>query len=600
MCSVIFKELTVRNFLSVGDTSPLTLVFKSGINVITGINKDKEDSKNGVGKSTVVDALYFAMFGNTVRELNKELIINSFTGKKCEVKLTFEIIQNNNVDKYIVTRTLSPTKCFLEKNGIDITLSTIQKTNDLIQKLIHSSENVFQNSVIMSAGSAIPFMSQSKVDKRKFIENILNLEVFSKMLSLIREEYNEFKKDYEITFSKKQTLQTTLESYETQLKHFEINKQQKIENIFKKQKKNIEDIKLLTSQIKDVNLKELDTLDQKKEKILLELKKHETELKSYEELKIEVSTFIKSKNENINKLKEANAVCPTCKRSLSTSDTNSVQQHIEEYLKEIKLLQERKQTICEKHNKVFNSVTLLKQGLEVLENKKKDFKNIESRNENIKTKIQLLQNFDTQFAQELEDSKKETNSLLEDIIKTSSQELANYENILNNLNAKLKIHECVKFIASEEGVKSYIVKKILTLLNLRITYYLQKLDANCRCIFNEFFEDSIYSEDGSQRSYFNFSGGERKRIDLACLFAFLDIRRLQGDVNYSAIFYDELFDSALDDVGVEGVFNVLKERQELYNESSYIITHRGEEFISKADNIIMLEKQNGITYLLKQ
>lgn len=594
-----FNSLTVKNFLSIGENA-LILDFQKGVNVITGCNKDKEDSKNGVGKSAVIDALHFALFGSTIRNLNKELISNSFTGKKCEVTLKFSIHKNNVIDNYCVTRTITPSKCFLQKNEEDITLSTMQKTNEYVQQLLRTTESVFQNSVIMSVGSTVPFMAQSKIDKRKFIENILNLEVFSKMLSLIREEYNVFKKDYEVSFNKKENLQITLENYKTQLNHFEANKQQKIQATVQKHENNKNNISLLLQQIKEVDKNEFDIIEQKKDKVLEELRKYELKLKEGDNKRVELSTLIKAQEERINKIKQKNAVCPTCKRPFSSMDEHSVDEHISECSQEISKLQEQKQNVTESYSTVSNTVKLLKQGIDTLNNKKDNLKAVENQNANINTKISILQELDTQIISEIDNLKNENNKHLEQIIVTANNEYRDIESTLINLNVKLKVYECAKFITSEEGVKSFIVKKILILLNSRISYYLQRLHANCQCTFNEFFEDSIQSEDGSMRSYFNFSGGERKRIDLACLFAFLDIRRLQGDVNYSAIFYDELFDSALDDVGMEDVFSILRERQELYNESSYIITHRSKEFINRADNTIMLEKRNGITYLLKQ
>jgi DNA repair exonuclease SbcCD ATPase subunit len=596
--NIFFKSLIAKNFLSVGDNG-IVIDFQKGITVITGTNKDKEDSKNGVGKSTIVDALHFALFGSTIRTLNKDLISNSLTGKKCEVTIIFDIVKNNITSTYKLTRTLSPSKCILEKNNEDVTLSTIQKTNEYIQQLLRTTEGVFQNSVIMSIGSTVPFMAQSKIDKRKFIENILNLEVFSKMLSLIREEYNTFKKDYEITFNKKQNLQTTLESYNTQLKYFEANKQQKIEAIEQKHKKNEQDIALLFTQVKNIDSKEYNTIEEKRNKILEELCKYELKLKEEDNKKIEYNTLIKAQEKRINELKEKNAVCPTCKRPFSVTDEHSIDEHVNICLQEIENLQKQKQLIVESYNTVYNSVKLLKQGVDTLDSKKEQLKAVETRNENINTKVKLLQELLVQCLNEINTLKLETNTHLEQVITTTTKEYQELESTLTTLNTKLKVYECAKFITSEEGVKSFIVKKILTLLNSRISYYLQRLQANCQCTFNEFFEDSIQSDNGSIRSYFNFSGGERKRIDLACLFAFLDIRRLQGDVNYSVIFYDELFDSALDDVGMECVFSILRERQELYSENSFIITHRGKEFINRADNIIMLEKRNGITYLLE-
>ena len=126
------------------------------------------------------------------------------------------------------------------------------------------------------------------------------------------------------------------------------------------------------------------------------------------------------------------------------------------------------------------------------------------------------------------------------------------------------------------------------------------MDANCCCIFNEYFEDEIVDEKGNQCSYFNFSGAERKNIDLACLFAFMDIRRLQGNVAYNISVYDELLDSSLDERGVDLVLDILRERVEKYNECIMVISHRKESVTigshyKNPGEVILLEKEKGIT-----
>ena len=126
-------------------------------------------------------------------------------------------------------------------------------------------------------------------------------------------------------------------------------------------------------------------------------------------------------------------------------------------------------------------------------------------------------------------------------------------------------------------------------------YYLKKMDANCMCVFNEYFEELIIDEKGKICSYHNFSGAERKNIDLACLFAFMDIRRLQGDVAYNFSIYDELLDSSLDERGIDLVLDILNERVEKYNECVMVISHRKESVKFATNEVIALEKNNGIT-----
>ena len=126
------------------------------------------------------------------------------------------------------------------------------------------------------------------------------------------------------------------------------------------------------------------------------------------------------------------------------------------------------------------------------------------------------------------------------------------------------------------------------------------MDANCLCIFNEYFEEEIIDEKGKMCSYYNFSGAERKNIDLACLFAFMDIRRMQGSAAYNLSMYDELLDTSLDERGVELVIEILRERVEKYNECVIIISHRKESakigtHYKNPGEVIFLEKENGIT-----
>ena len=179
-------------------------------------------------------------------------------------------------------------------------------------------------------------------------------------------------------------------------------------------------------------------------------------------------------------------------------------------------------------------------------------------------------------------------------------DIANKE--LGNLNVEMddsqkmyNIYETAKYIVSEEGVKTYIIKKLLSVLNGRIDYYLRKLDSNSTCVFNEYFEETIKNDKGVECSYFNFSGAEMKTIDLACLFAFMDLRRMQGDVSINISMYDELFDSSFDEKGLDHVTDILKERVITNNEAVYVISHRKESLKSVTGEVITLEKQNGIT-----
>jgi ABC-type Mn2+/Zn2+ transport system ATPase subunit len=141
---------------------------------------------------------------------------------------------------------------------------------------------------------------------------------------------------------------------------------------------------------------------------------------------------------------------------------------------------------------------------------------------------------------------------------------------------------------------------MLSLLNCRLNFYLQALEAPCKCEFNEMFEETIYNEIGAECSYFNFSGGERKRIDLAILFMFQDLLRMQTGTSFSLSIYDELFDSAIDEKGIDKVLSILRDRVETYQENIYIVSHNKSAIKANIDRIILLEKNNGKTSLIQQ
>jgi DNA repair exonuclease SbcCD ATPase subunit len=185
MKKVIFKTLKAKNFLSIGK-EPVIINFQKGLNIITGINKDLMNRQNGTGKSSIVDSFYFALFGETTRELKKEFVTNNITNETTEVSLSFSIDNN----EYETIRTIKPSKCYLYENGNDISRDSMANTTEYVLSLLNLTPEVFSNCISLSINSTIPFMAQKKIDKRKFIEGIFNLDVFTKMNNLLKEEYS--------------------------------------------------------------------------------------------------------------------------------------------------------------------------------------------------------------------------------------------------------------------------------------------------------------------------------------------------------------------------------------------------------------------------
>ena len=593
MKHVNFKNLTIKNFLSVGE-KPVDITFKPGLNIITGTNKDKEDRRNGVGKSTVADALYFAIFGNTLREINAKYIKNNLTEGKVKVTLEFEIVSNNVVSEIYVERTLNPAKVFLKINGEDKTRDSIANTNTYIESLLSTNADIFQNCVTLTINNTIPFMGKKKGDKRKFIESIFNLEVFSRMSDRLKTDINEVKNSYNTEFTRLCTLQANYNNLSNQSESFEEDRRNRLEKYLKRKKDNNAELAVIEDylrEFKDVTIAPI------KEKITTaneNLKKADIKINEFYTKISQKETEISHLNNRYKTIGTKEDKCPVCARSILDHDRD----HIDS--EKLRIRNEIEQTKTDKSNlekeltqfdavKAFicKQISDLNKKLKEAELEQVKYKNNLERKEQLKGWLTTLDE-DISVVSRQENT---YNKLVLDS-KTNITESETKIETIKNLS---KVLDNVKFVVSEEGVKSYIIKKILQLFNNKIAYYLSKLDSNCVLTFDEYFEEKIVNDKGIECSYNNFSGAEKKTIDLACLFAFMDIRRLQGDVAYNVCLFDELLDSSFDEKGVELVLDVLKDRSDVYSECCYIISHRKESIKAATGEIIYLEKYNGLT-----
>lgn len=597
MNNIQFKQITIKNFLSIGD-EPLCVNFKTGLNIITGNNKDKEDRRNGVGKSAIADAINFSIFGDTIRDIKKENVNNDCTGKKCEVILDFDIQTTQSRKEYRIVRTLNPSKVNIIIDGEDKTLDTIQNNNEFITGLLNSNQEVFDNCVIMTLNNTLPFMGKKKQDKRKFIESIFNLEIFSKMLIEAKAQYSEQKREFDIFSGKKTEVQNNLETLRSQYDNFNIRKNERINSLQER-------LTALTDQLDKhaSNLAKLSNINyhDKKEEIQLKRTALQDSMSStmndINELRRKISGIdgeMSSLNKTISKVNSDSSKCPMCLRSITDDDKEHINFEVTKIKNEIQSLGQSKddlkskisdyETVYSNYKNTVNEEDIKLSKIVALENQYKDSQSqidrLKVQIHDVNEQIKSVNNENNTFGNLVEDQSTRLDRIVKDI-----DECKDRLELINN----------VKFVLSEEGVKSFLIKRILDILNNRLSYYLKKMDANCTCTFNEYFEETIINDKGKLCSYYNFSGAERKNIDLACLFTFMDIRRLQGDTSFNFSLYDELLDSSLDERGIELVLDILQERIEKYNECIFVISHRKESTKFATGEIIMLEKYNGVT-----
>jgi len=595
MKRVVLKKLKLKNFLSIGDEW-IELDIKSGLTFITGFNHDK-NSTNGVGKSALfTDSFFFALYGHTLRKLNKDEIANNVTGGACKSIITFDVFDDIKRDEYVLMRQFTNPKMQLLKNGDDIT-QNIRETDNAIEDIINASADVFKFAVVMTLNDSVGFMNQKKGDRRKFVESILRLGVFAEMSKLHTKIVMETRKDYEVSNSRLSDARRNLFQYEEQTRKQTARRLEKIQELQQRLTSNNDEINRLEQVIKNIIIPDLEKIQSNKDLIVNKQK----ELREGKEIIISNAANIKLQiqqlKDRIAHIKSHGPSCVMCERPFTADDQKADHDEIaklsisvEELTVKYTKWADSKITIEERITKCQDAINEYNEKIRFADSKNNEKNSITSRMVQLKEWNSTIQADLNHVSVDDENFTVLINNVCNNIIELQKQ--------VANEAERLEVLEIVKFLLSEEGIKKFIVKKILKLLNSRLAHYLKKLNAPCSCSFNDVFDETIINEKGIECSYEAFSGGERKRIDLAMLFTFQDLRRLQSDTTINISVYDELIDSALGSEGVECVLSLLKDRSQKYNEAMFIITHRKENAVLMNDaNLIFLEKKDGLTTL---
>lgn len=708
MKEVVFKKLTGKNFLSLGNV-PVVFTFPKGINIITGYNFDMND-ENGVGKTTLIQLFFWTLFGEPLSDLKKDELINDINKKDCYGCLEFDIVKNGKTNSYKIERGIKPSYCKMWTNGDENkNLATIPATNEHIQALISSTPNIFRNCIVLSMNNSVPFMAQGKTERKTFVESMFRLETLRFMEKMARDKYNELIRQQELNLENQRLLEQNKTAFSEKKDTFETAKKAKIEDLENRKREYVSeivsyktkivsvdateinrlriDIETKTSEQKQLS-SEINTLKSEIMSLERDLAPKRNELKKLTEALLAAKDTIKSQTADVtldksltidekeqtlktmladipkqllevrsemhrlnaengnhrktlDTIKKYGAICTACQRPFSKDEQAQTQKQIEQleqtieanktamnkkvceessldrkstqisimldFIAKTKTVSALKKEVQEKTTGIATKTSELEplnkkaetiiEDLFQLNDKKSQLDNVANANRNFESQIANLEKFVKTVESDIEKARNEKNTFEEMIVKNQTKLDKTLESVAST-KTEIQIYDNIKFIVSEDGIKSYIIKKLIKVLNERIAYYLKTFESNAKLTFDEYFDDTLYNNKGLPKSYENFSGGERKRIDLACLFSFLDIRRIQGDVRFNVIFFDELLDTAISAKGCNFIFNVLKERLDLYNENSYVITHRKEFRTDSRDlinNVINLEKRNGFT-----
>jgi DNA repair exonuclease SbcCD ATPase subunit len=569
-----FESVQWKNFLSTGASPTKITLNQSPNTLIIG--------HNGAGKSTVLDALCFGLFGKPFRKINKPQLLNSINTNDCVVEVEFSI----GTKQYKVIRGIKPNTFEIYCNGSLVNQDAKAKDyqehlEKFILKLNYKS---FTQVVILGSASFVPFMQLSPGDRRAIIEDLLDIQIFSSMNGVVKEKMSEFKD----TITKiKYDINLAQEKINLQKLNIEEHKQANEEEVKRKQEEIANNQSQLEQLAADNELiqKHIDILSKKigNEKTSLENKS-----KKLLQLETKVENNIK-KNEKDVTFYESNDNCPTCKHPL---EEEFKQQQITE--RKQKLVQQ-KTGLTEIKNEISTISQQMDEITRVIDNVSKHNSQIVGNNSTITSIRKYIDKLNREIT-ELSNKKvnlEEDNKKLVEL----KAELTALNTEHEKLTNEKMYYDFAATLLKDTGIKTKIIKQYLPIMNKLINKYLTAMDFFVNFNINENFEETIKSRHRDEFSYANFSEGEKMRIDLALLFTWRQIAKLKNSTNTNLLILDEVFDSSLDTVGTEEFLKLIHEMGTDTN--IFVISHKGDQLFDKFRSVIKFEKKNNFSRIAK-
>lgn len=529
--------------------------------------------KNGGGKSTVLDALTFALFGKPFRNINKNQLINSINQKNCLVEIEFSVANN----RYRVLRGIKPNIFEIWKNnGLENQDSaTKDYQKHLEQQILKMNYKTFTQVVILGAASFTQFMELPAHVRREIQEDLLDIKIFTSMNVILKQQILETKDkiikiDGAISLAKEK-----VEAQNRIITSLVETKKENIKNVQQKIDDNIKEIDRLTTAVESL---ETDITSLKTE--LKVKKKLEKEIDELKQEKSSAGHSIKDCDKNIKFFKD-NVSCPTCEQDISEEHKN----HVILGWKEIQELHEGKIAVFDASLKdLQKKITELTK----LSDKLLD-KQLESSNK--RTSISMLQQANIKLQDEIVKAKSDTTNIDDEKLKL--KDLAKNALVMleekNVLLEQRALQDVATVLLKDTGIKTTIIKEYLPVMNKLINLYLSRMDFFVRFELDEAFNEKIKSRHRDEFTYASFSQGEKMRIDLALLFTWRQIAKMKNSVNTNLLFFDEILDSSLDLNGTDYFLQVISAVVE--NTNVFVISHREDIMADKFVNVIKFEKR---------
>ena len=560
---IIFEKVRWKNFLSTGNTFSEINLTSAQTNLIIGAN--------GAGKSTILDALTFGLFGKSFRKINKPSLVNSINEKDCLVEVEFSIGKK----KYLIKRGIKPNvfEIYCNDQLWNQESTLVEQQRNFEKNVLKMNFKSFTQVVILGSSTFVPFMRLPVGQRREIIEDILDIQMFSAMNILLKDKVRD---NTEQIKTVENELSILCEKIELQKQHMLLLEKKTQEEITKKQEKIslYKNQELETTQNVEISTQQISKLNEE----MLEYQNSSTKLKKLNTFLIKLQGKLQTCQKE-HKFFEDNHVCPTCTQELSETFRKEKLDQGERKISEMNLgYEDLSSAILEEESRFEKFAELSTQVNDInsiISQANYELVSIRRQITSIETEIEELKTDDVDKQAEF----KKLQTMVNDkkSFKVETSELKKDRDVLLTAGQLLK----------DNGIKSRIIKTYLPTMNKLINQYLQRMEFYINFTLDDNFEEIIKSRYRDVFSYESFSEGEKARIDIALLLTWRSIAKLKNSVDTNLLILDEIFDGSLDQSGSSELGWILRNFDDKTN--VFVISHK-ESMEGKFDRTLLVEK----------
>lgn len=565
---ITFTKVHYQNFLAAGN-APIEIALNDhGSTLIVG--------RNGAGKSTMSEAICFALFGRPLRNINKPKLVNSINNKDCLVELEFRIGTNS----YKIRRGIKPNVFEIYENGnlIPSPASAIDYQTILETNILHLNYKSFMQVVVLGSASYVPFMKLGTGARRQIIEDLLDIEVFSSMNALTKDDLNSLRVEYDRCTQAQKLIGEQRKMAQQFSAHIEEQRLATIEQLQDKivgEQREIQAIEDAVTKLKE-DLKEFD----------VDKTNHAAALKKQREYEKTLDA-IQSRERKIRKEREfyeEHDNCPTCEQSITeefkTTRFASLTKKEEDATKAVAQCQ----ALIDKY----------KVQAEASAKRIEQARDIEFKLHGAEAKLPLHERRLKELKKALSDAQQPVQTQPTVNVDELDKQLDALETQHAELSKKRLIIDAASMLLRDDGIKTKIVRHYLPIINKQINHYLNALDFPILFTLDEEFNEQIKSRHRDEFAYDSFSEGEKKRIDLALLLTWRAVARLKNSAATNLLILDEVFDSSLDAAGTEEFLKVIGTLEQ-DKTNVFVISHKTDQLVDKFAHTVVFEKTRGFS-----